>query len=469
MKRFRVSLLTIVAFLAAPSILGQRPLHAAEETDIASALDPDDRFDAHATLTYWRRLSRGAIRRERVGRSAEQDAIGLAKELRYSRVQHVLVPRVEVGVWRDLQLHIALPVVLSDSRALDFAQNGGNPCGDPRETNCVTPTNSTLAQDGLIDGSAMQPEQVAVANRDGPAGGRLLPRRSGLDQLYLGLSWAPWNQRRDPAKPTWILGFEARIAVGSTMTYDPDNPEGNTVVGRGVHQLHFFTKVSRRFQYLDPWFSLYYMAPFARGASLFDDTTFPASGQQRSGPRHRAGLDLGVEIVPWERPEQGHRFSVELRGQLDVIFSGRGYSPAWELFAANERLQGPCHPDSANAPDLPPPWSNGAYCETKEDQIPHPGITQIENYLRATGVLAFNLRLTHYLHLRLGLALGHDQSHFITSEDPGQPKEENGKIDPRDPAQLNPLYRSVIDTPGRRLRIGESTIFDVVCSLTGMF
>ena len=95
--------------------------------------------------------------------------------------------------------------------------------------------------------------------------------------------------------------------------------------------------------------------------------------------------------------------------------------------------------------------------------------TQIDNYLNFTALLALNLRLTRHLHARLGLSLGHDQSHFITNEDPGQPAQENGKIDPRDPAQLNPLYRSVIDTPGRRLRVQEATIFDVVASLSGMF
>lgn len=154
-----------------------------------------------------------------------------------------------------------------------------------------------------------------------------------------------------------------------------------------------------------------------------------------------------------------------MRGQLNAIFSGRGYSPVWELLADNDQLVGVCHPDAVNALDVRPPWSNGTYCANRDDQIPYPGITYIENYLNLTAGLAVNLRFTQYLHARLGLSLGHDQSHYISSEDPGRSTEPNGKVDARDPAQLNPMYRSLIDTPGRRMKLQESTIFDVFFSL----
>lgn len=444
-----------------------RLVSGAEITDITSALDVGDAFDAHVSLAYRRTHSRGAIRRERVGRDPDQSDIQLTKELRFSQVRHELSPRLEIGLWKDLQLHLELPVVVADSRSLDFEQNGGDSCGTPREQFCVSPRNSSLARDGLLDGAAMDPSQVAVANSDGPPGGRKIPTRSGIDQLFLGLTWAPWNQVRDPAKPTWLIGFESRVAVGPTMDYAPTEPRANQAVGHGVHQFHFFTTVSRRFDWLDPWFGLYYLLPLARADSLFERTTFTESGQEQSGPRHRAGLDVGVEIVPWEVHERGHRLSISVRGQVNAIFGGRGYSPLWELLADNPRLSGTCHPDAPNAPDLPPPWSNGTFCADKDDAIRYPGITQIENHLNFTGSLALNLRLTRFFYLQLGFSLGHDQSHFITNEDPGRPTEPSGRIDARDPLQLNPMYRPLVDTPGGRLKVEESTIFDVFFTLAG--
>lgn len=141
---------------------------AAEVTHVASALDAKNRFDAHVSLEYRRTLSRGAIRREYVGRSGDQSSVQLAKELRFSHTRHVLSPRLEIGLWKDLQLHVELPVVIEDNRRITFELNGGDSCGDPRELNCVTPANSSLVRDGILDGSQMAADQVAVADSDGP-------------------------------------------------------------------------------------------------------------------------------------------------------------------------------------------------------------------------------------------------------------------------------------------------------------
>lgn len=451
--------------------LGGRPpaAQAADVTDLASGFEPGDALDARVSLDYRRALYRGAIDREAVGRAAGQTAVQRIKELRFSQTRHVLAPRLEIGVWRDLQLHLELPIVVSDDRSLSFAQNGGAPCGDPRSTNCVTPENSSLVRDGFLDGGQMAPNQVAVGNASGPAGGLVLPTRSGIDQIYLGIAWAPLNQRRDPTKPTWVTGFEARLAVGSPMEYDATtDPRANTSVGRGLHELRLHTSVSRRFRWIEPWFSAYYMVPIAAKDSLFAKTEFPRSGQQRATPQQSAGGEIGAAVVAWERPAQHYAVTIEGSAALQATFEGRGYSPMWEVFANSPRLARTCHPAPGGAGGLTP-WDNGTYCATDTDLLPYPGITSIENHLGVTGTLAVRAQVTRWAQLRLGLALGHEQSHAITFASVGRGSDPNQEIQISDPFQVNPSFQPLIDTVGRRFRVSEVTTFDLSLGAVAMF
>ncbi|MBK8480214.1 MAG: hypothetical protein IPL40_03400 [Proteobacteria bacterium] len=391
------------------------------------------------------------------------------KELRFSQTRHVLAPRVEVGIWRDLQLHLELPIVVADDRSLNFAQNGGAPCGDPRTTSCVTSENSSLVRDGLLDGGQMTPNQVAVANASGPPGGRVLPTRSGVDQLYLGIAWAAVNQRRDPSKPTWVNGFEARLAVGSPMEYDATtDPRRNTSVGRGLHELRFHTSVSRRFRWVEPWFSAHYLLPIAAKDSLFAKTEFPRSGQQRAQPQHSAGGEVGAAFVAWERPAQHYAVTIEASTALQATFEGRGYSPMWEVFANSPQLGRACHPAPGGADQLTP-WDNGNYCAAAGDTLPYPGITSIENHLSVTGTLGVRAQLTRWAHLRLGLALGHEQGHYITFASVGRGSDPNQEIQISDPFQVNPSFQPLVDTVGRRFRISDVTTFDFSLGAVAMF
>ena len=460
--RPRVLLVGMTLLVALPSA------HGAGVTDLASAFDVDDPYDFHFRVQYGRTLRRAALRREQSG--VAPDRIELVNDLRFSQVTHLLTLRAEAALWRDLQFHLELPVVVGDTRTLSFSQNGGDPCGTPPETNCVTPRNSPLVRDGLVDGRRLAPDQVALAGPDVLPGQTQLPTRAGIDQLYLGLSWAPLNQRRDPAKPTWVVGFEARLAVGPHMEYDPRNPTANTAVGQGVHQLRWHTVVSRRFRYLDPWFSLEYLLPVARPSSLFSATHFPGSGQERERPQHRGGAEVGLEIIPWEVKDKQHKLSIELRGRIDAIFEGRGYSPLWELFSRNPRLTGPCdlNPAASN-PSTIHPWNNGSYCPTESDTIPHPGITRIENYMSFGGTLAATIQLSKYFRGRLGASLAHELDHFVTFADAGRSSAPDGRVDPINPSQVNPMYRAMIDAPGRRYRVGDTTVFDFFLSAMALF
>ena len=456
-----------------------RPASGAEATELGSPFVSSSPFHLQLSAGYQHTLRRGAFKRELIGDVLDplQGSTKIVKEGRYSQVRHILNLGAKVSLPQGVQVHFGLPIVLADNRTLGFEQNGGDPCpgngANPRtEDNCVTPYNSTLVADGFLDQQALLANPFRVLDWAGsspPRGGMLLPTRGGIDQLHMGISWAPVRQADDPTKPTFVVGYEARIGLGSIMSYDPANPTANRAVGRGVDEHRVWLAVSRRFnRYVDPWFSIYYMAPVAHSDSLFEKTSFPGSGQLRGGPQQRAGLDIGVEFVPWEQPAAKHKVAIELSGFLNAIFEGRGYSPIWEVLSANNQLSGPCLRASDN-PTGPMLWDNGSYCRSDKEILPFPGITHIENYMNMGARLALHVHLAQYIYASLLLVLAHDTAHFITYEDAGRSLNPNGTIDLNDPRQVNPMYRPLIDAPGRRFRVEETTIFDFALNLTAQF
>jgi hypothetical protein len=488
----RTSLPPLVCFLV---LCGSSPAQAARITDLASAFDEGDPYDFNILVGYDRELRRGLIRREREGSQAETL---FTKELRYTQERHLLNVRADFAVYKDLQIHFQLPIVLSDRRYWNFAQNGGDPCMDGNVNLCVTPQNSTLTRDGFVTydptkppGETMVPNQVQVGvvdsdtalNPPAAPGGLGLPKRSGLDQLFIGVQWAPISQARDYTKPTWVLGFEARIAVGPHMTYNPRynpnlpesdlNPKGNGAVGRGLHQFHFWLAFSKRFKYLDPYMTLFYMLPLAKSNSLFGKSSFPNSGQERHAPQHIGGATAGMEIIPWEDTEKGYKLSIDVATRLTGVFEGRGYSDIWELFANSPQLVGNCYADTPTGSadgsvDETPLWNNGVYCPDPNSTIPYPGITSIENHAVVIGWLAFNLDLTQWVRVRTGVSFGHEQAHFITFGDAGKEKNNVSGLQ-RVESEVNPMFRPYIDNVGRRFRTAQSTVFDVFVSLQGRF
>jgi len=462
-------------------VLGAAPTsaHAAHETDVASAFDKDNDYDFNLQVGYRRSLKRGSLKRELTG-AGYTDEVHIVKDLRFSQIRHTLSVRAEAAIFRDLALHLEFPIVLSDVRSLGFAQNGGDSCGTVGPPDCVSIANSTLIRQGFLPKSVtdqMTRDQIEIAGDTHAPNMFYLPKRSGIDQMYLGLSWAPINQRRDPTKPTWVLGFEARIGIGSPMTFNPYfnasikesplNPKGNTSVGRGVHQFHWWTSISKRYKYIDPWMTFFYMLPDAKDGSPYDKTFFELSGQERSGPRQRGGVEAGMEIIPWEQPASSNKFSIELRARLEGMFEGRGYSEMWEIFANNPILAGPCRSTTKVSDVDAARWNNGTYCLDPNSTIPYPGLSSIENYAVFDASLAFNLDFSKHFRARLGLSLGHEQQHFITFGDAGRDIDDQKGITYENVREVNPMYRPYIDQVGRRWRVSETTVFDVFVSVEG--
>lgn len=440
-----------------------RGASAAEATRVLTGFDDARRFDFNISLSWVHEQKQAVIDRE-----LESTTARLVNDLVYHQTRDVLNTRVEMGVMKDLGFHIDLPYVLRDDRSLDFSRRG-NPCvfsGEPSgAASCVNQDNSTLLRDGILPGAGMSSYGV-----DARAGGTDFaapsptvfqgPRRSGLEYLGVGVQWALMNQLRDDTRPTWLLMLDARFDVSQTMRYDAARPSQNTSVGLGYHQLVASTFSSKRMGPLDPYFGLYYLLPLPGKNSPFDP--LPVGSQPYARPQSRAGVQVGLEYVPWERREIHQRVTLEVRGRADHRWRGSARTELWEPLSGASTCTGP----------MPVGCRAGIDLDTDADLAPdrpHPGITEVPSYSSVGGDLGLNVQVGRFTKFRGLFGWAADLPHFITGGTAGSDRNGDGRVNSADSTEANPTYRETLDIPGRRFRVSRSSLWTLFIELTAAF
>ncbi|MBI4509308.1 MAG: hypothetical protein HY698_06705 [Deltaproteobacteria bacterium] len=444
MSRAVLAILTSATLVLGGSVDSAR---AAEVTEIASSFDEDDPFDLHLGVDYNFEARRVALMREQVGVPLPKEGfLPLAKDLIFKQRRHVVTPRVAVGLFHDVQLSLAVPIVLTDSRELAFDQG-------------ITRDNSSTIASGLLPKEGYDADAPTT---NFPADPQLIFRgvdRSGVDQLRLGLTVGLLNQARDDTKPTWVLGAELRLSIGEVMRFSRETPTSETGVSLGVHELRVFTGLSKRTTWAEPFVYFYWQGPLAtRGdnpndpdGSLFWNLKF---GQENKTPQHQAGATFGFEAIPWEDKRLGQKIALEFRGRLDARFQGMGYPEIWEVLAyAGE--------SGALALDADP-------TQESVQALAHPGVTVIENYMTFGGRLGFRGHLGENALIAGAFEIAHDTEHRLTFSDAGTDRDNDEEVDPGT-NEVNPLHRPIIDLPGHRFVSADSTIYTFLVTGQIMF
>jgi len=446
-----------LASLALPGAAAAGP-----ESEVASALDTGDKLDLHVSLDYVYSAHRAAIKRELVGLpGADPDGpIPLVKDLVFKGSRHELVPRLELGVFTDLAVTAALPVVLQDSRSLEFDQRADD-CtfaGDPGRATCVDASNSTTVADGILPATGFDAGDPDGGFSPGDATIFRGVDRVGLDQLHLGLVWAPMNQERDETKPTWKIAAEMRLPVGRTMRLDRADPDRSDGVGSGLYELRVATSMARRLGWAEPFFEVWWQAALgAKDGAPLDDLPQPFGAEQVS-PQQRAGGRAGFEAIAWESGSEDERIGLRLEGLLEAHFEGRAYSEMWEVFAyAGHGASG-----GVLALDADP-------TAVGRQTVSHPGVTNVENYLSLGGRAGVDARLGRRVRLALDFQLTWDQAHLITFADAGVDGDDPGDVVDPGTEEVNPLHVPLIDLVGHRYRVDESLVYALTAGLRLLF
>lgn len=437
--------LAIAAALVLGVLATSKPAAAGPYTDVASAFDDKDAFDLFMTVDYVLGIHSALVRREDVGGpgSSPTAPVPVIDDLSYSSTRHTVIPKIAIGVFTDMSLSAALPIVIADSRHLSLD-------GTTRAT-------SSTVVDGLLPASGFNADDPATGF---PSGNELFrgPGRHGLDQIHLGLTWAPMNQARDDTKPTWKLGAEARLAIGAAAKLDRSNPDSNTAVGRGVHEVYLWSSIAKRVGWAEPFVKMWWRAPIG----TTNDSAFiePGFGQRRTAPQQHAGTRFGFEAIVWEKPEEKTRVSLDFSTRLEAHFEGRAYTEMWEVFAyaGDAASGGPLVLDRD-------PTSTGVQA------LSHPGVSNIENYISFSGRFGLRAELGEKVRLGITFELVRQQAHIISFADAGVDRptcsatvttdceaDRNEVVNPGTD-EVNPLHVPLIDVVGHRYRVASSNDF----------
>lgn len=438
-----------------------------ENTTVIDAFDKDDPFDANLLLTLRQSWKSANIRREtsiaQNGLSTGGFTAANENVAAYRQSLTVLEVGGDVGIYKDLALSLRLPLILADARELSD-----------------------------LDGSSRNPQRL-----QDPSGEQLFgvpfksPTRSGVDWFSVALNYAVFNQTRDETKPTWIIGAEGRFAIGARLHAcndnatikcpDPANPTGRSRdpgISRGMNTIIANTVFSRRYGYVEPYTGFRMLVDLPQSNSDFGASK-DVKGTLLNRPPIIGTFTVGMEVYPWENREAFQRVALDFKVRGSYHSPGRDYS---ELFDA----LGSSSANSLRAPN-PSAYRAGpdgftSVADPNAAKVFFTGITDQQAFGSFGASAGVTWQAGEYVKFTGGLGLSYVQSHLITAADACNPdfKSDAGASGPcRTGAQTagggsatgipNPNHRQVIDLPGRRFSVDDTTIVDLWLSGVVMF
>ncbi len=439
----------------------------AEITSVADAFDKNDPFDLNLVVGFTQTWKNAKIRREtnlnQPGLASGGFVPATANIASYSSTMSTLLVGADVGIYRDLALILRLPIILSWGQALDD-----------------------------LNGSAA----IAPAFLQDPQGGSLFtvpfksPTRSGIDYVSAGLDWAISNQQRDETKPTWVIGIEGRLAVGSPLHAcnanapagtpqcpDPSNPTNASMnrdpgISRGMESIIGKTVWSRRFGYIEPYSGFWVQADFPTGDSDFGKWN-PVNNLERTPPL-QGTFALGLEVIPYEHREQFQRLSADFRFKGTYHSPGREYSELFDALgssqAASLRTPNPAmwmtNPDPATAGRVPSIPATGT------QNIYFTGVTEQQAYGSFGLSASATWQAGQYIKFTAGTGFTYSQPHLVTAADTCNPSiltsDQAGPCRTTTPGTNqtiqgvpNPDHHDIIDLPGHRFSVDDTTVVDL--------
>jgi hypothetical protein len=435
------------------------PVSAAGITDVQSSFDEGDPFDFSLKINYEYGTKSVRLTRE----SIDGQDVRLANKLKFEETTHLVRFDVAMGLYKDLELAVDLPLVVSEQVSLGMhpeIPTGGNPY-------------SYISD---IDTAA------------GPTPGALFdvpftgPDRKGLGDIGVGLRWAPWHYKRDHQYPSWLIGAMFRIPSASIKKAD------NTAVGEGVFAAEINTAISRRVTpFFEPYFDLHGILKVSTSKSLFDEVPGAGDAQTLVKPGNQMGLKLGAEFIPWEVEAEERHVAIDMGVGLDYVFEGREYTELFDALGSSAcRTSDGCwgttytrtpkglqdfKGDTAAEDDAMADYKS----QRDNDLFPRTdGITDVEHYGMYSFWFGLDAQPIKYLALGARFQLAYVQPHFITFADAGSDSAADSDVivtgyNSQKINEYNPKYVEDIDQVGHRFRTGQALQWTLLFTMGGMF
>lgn len=415
--------------IAAAAVVVAFGADAAELTRVASSFEEKDPFGMFFDFTFDRVFDRGKIAREWYQQGALEDV----SELRYFRDETRLGIDTHIGLFRDLELHVGVPIVFQQDRRWTFAKDTTDNnttiyrnCGDARGVPCPTP--------GSGDGRLFE---VGANGQNS--------YRGGLGDFSFGLGWNVFSQAKDDTKPTWTLRFEYTAPTSSMLNPSvATSSEMRGSIGEKIHRYTFSTAVSKRIiDVFEPYLGVSYTLPW-QGPGFYSncdnavDSRMARAENCGNGPfnRNETGIrpahvgivTFGNEIIAFERADRFQRVVVDLRGFWQYTSEGRYYNELSDLMGK---------------------------------------LLYNSDYGTAGVQVGFVGQAAEFVMLKAYGSLAYQTERYLTSENIGKDINGNGTIDISSaPQEINPNYDFRVDRVGRRFRMQEQLIWRIQVTAT---
>ena len=464
---------------------GATAASAAEITEVLDAADTviledaatgervsvEDKFDIALTPSFGQRYENGKIKRE----SYESGIQHTYNEMKYKRVVNEFDIDLEVGMYHDLAFRMNLPIVISDTMSYaydqddkDYLVNSSNSWFSPASNRIDTQYKFFSLQD----------------NGDFSSG----TARSGLGDMSFGIAWSPINtERRFDIEEPW-LDNTGRSTM--TLAFDYIAPTGtakainNSSVGHGVHELHFSVSGSHRFKYVEPYVGLLFALPIASDPFIDYSKAYndAINTQRRIGPGMWGRFDLGLEFIPYESLKTDYQryVKIDLRGYFKYVAEGRDFSELMDAFGMNSDIVNGVNAKDAAASGygwVASKWSNAGYDNWTKfatqgsnwgGKLYEDGIFDHEGYAVMGGSIGLIIQPIQYVTIKAGFAIDYEQNHYITFTKVGRDnhtaatdttpasKEPDGLVTENDIEERSPVFSTVFDSAGSRIRKTET-------------
>ena len=426
---------------------------AAWPTRVLTGAEKGSPFDLQFGVGWEYGTQAATINREWIqdGRATE------VKELDWARSSQRMVLDLRVGLFHDLELHIAAPIVFYEDTELLFA-TGVN------DTVSTVFGDNTNANDPNYGGGAPARFPITeVPNRR---------ERGGFGDMIFGLAWSPIVDHKDEAYPTLTLRADITAPTGSTRVPEDIGAlagGGGAGIGLGLTTFDLSVGLSKRMRIGTPYFDPYVLfgtrLPVTTGSQNARGMKPPISG------RFLVGTDLTV----YEDTKTHQRYGFDVSFMTQYVSSGRFYSELSDFLPNFDQTK---FRDAANPNRVDVPYSayadpnnyafqlEGARCGTVSN-IPCGELNQIDEYLNLRGSIAAHLQFAENVILRGGFAIDHNTDHFLTNERVGEDRD-NAQYDGADRDafvgrvnaqnldgvdERSPYFDPRYDSVGRRFRL----------------
>lgn len=424
------------SFIAACALAGTTTASAAEVTRIASSFEDDKPFSMFVDVGLERTQTRSLITREALRDVNGTMQVEERPELFYTEYDTRLNFQGHIGIYRDLELRFAVPLVFQKDEHIRYA--GGMGPGNS------TVTNNCLQADGSLTSPGCQPGGAGSVPLFGVP---FESFRGGVGNMEFGLRYRIFEQADDASKPDWIIAFDYTAPTAELLNPSiPATADERGNIGDRNHRYAMTTAISRRMGIADPYFSATYSFPF-RGPGWYSNCDSVGDGNQgypgncgtqewsrgETGIKapQTLGMTFGTEINLPADQRVPQRFVIDLRGLVTYVGEGRYYNA----------LSGPM----------------GKLLATGD-------------YLQMGGSLAVIAQPADFVRLHARASLAHNTGYSITGESLGKDLNGNGRVDADNGSpELNPNFDHRIDGPATRFRATENSVFTLNLMLDFVF